>query len=114
MTILKPEIKRRWVEALRSGEYSQGQNELRPSLDSYCCLGVLCDLYAKDKAIPWMTNKSKVFTMEGLSGHLPLAVVDWASARQLSDLPNVAVVLVDMNDGGKTFSEIADYIEEKL
>ena len=49
---LKPAIKERWVAALRSGEYTQGQGSLR-ILDSYCCLGVLADLAVKDSRGSW-------------------------------------------------------------
>lgn len=43
------EVKRRWVQALRSGEYKQGVARLRnrnekDSVDKFCCLGVLCEL----------------------------------------------------------------------
>ena len=47
---MKPEIAQRWVEALRSGEYKQGLSVLRRidesgnGQDSYCCLGVLCEI----------------------------------------------------------------------
>jgi hypothetical protein len=42
------EIKQQWVDALRSGEYSQGRYWLRHGNrenSNHCCLGVLCDLY---------------------------------------------------------------------
>lgn len=52
-TKLKPEVKEKWLNALRSGEYEQTNgclrdmgNEKIPS--GYCCLGVLCDVYIKD------------------------------------------------------------------
>ncbi|NBQ68164.1 MAG: hypothetical protein EBU46_04735, partial [Nitrosomonadaceae bacterium] len=46
---MKAEIKQRWLNALRSGKYKQGEGSLR-QLDNegkpqYCCLGVLCDLH---------------------------------------------------------------------
>ncbi len=42
---LDSRTKRRWVTALRSGKYEQGDSELySPSHNSYCCLGVLCDI----------------------------------------------------------------------
>lgn len=45
---MKTEIKDRWLEALRSGEYKQGKGRLVKETDdgtfNYCCLGVLCDL----------------------------------------------------------------------
>jgi len=42
-------VKRRkaWAEALMSGKYAQVKGGLRRG-DSFCCLGVACDLYAKD------------------------------------------------------------------
>lgn len=61
---MKEDIKNRWVEALRSGKYKQGQNVLHQSYegqnDSFCCLGVLCDLAAKDGAV----HKSKSSTYD--------------------------------------------------
>lgn len=48
MPRLKPEIKAKWLAALRSGEYKQTQGTLhyrdRQGNDSYCCLGVLCEI----------------------------------------------------------------------
>ncbi len=48
MTKIDPEFKVKWLAALRSGEYIQGQGALRTDLDghnsSYCCLGVACSL----------------------------------------------------------------------
>lgn len=35
----------KWLDALRSGDYKQGQYQLYNDLnDTYCCLGVLCDV----------------------------------------------------------------------
>jgi hypothetical protein len=37
------EVKQKWVTALRSGEYVQGDGYLHnKKKDTYCCLGVLC------------------------------------------------------------------------
>ena len=47
---MNAEVKKQWVEALRSGKYEQGIGVLRrhnDGEDQYCCLGVLCDLYTK-------------------------------------------------------------------
>jgi hypothetical protein len=41
---LDPEVKAAWLQALRSGEYEQGTEMLRTRNDTYCCLGVLCEL----------------------------------------------------------------------
>jgi hypothetical protein len=51
---MKKKIMEKWVKALRSGEYKQCQETLC-SVDyntgekSYCCLGVLTDLYLKER-----------------------------------------------------------------
>lgn len=45
---MKTEIKTKWLEALRSGDYKQAKGALVKQAEdgskSYCCLGVLCDL----------------------------------------------------------------------
>lgn len=43
---MKPEIKEMWVNALRSGEYTQGLHQLTAN-NRFCCLGVLCDIARK-------------------------------------------------------------------
>ena len=44
---MKTEIATLWTQALLSGDYSQAQKQLRKD-DSFCCLGVLCDLFKKE------------------------------------------------------------------
>ena len=100
---MKKSIKSKWVKALRSGKYSQAQESLTQG-GSYCCLGVLgkvCGLSNKqlrdmsrhgDRGILLSIN------MEKKTG------VNYVAQQQLSS----------MNDSGKTFLEIADYIEKKL
>src|SRR5438067_2342849 len=39
---------KKWVAALRSGEYTQCTGRLHIKGDGYCCLGVACDLYQKE------------------------------------------------------------------
>jgi hypothetical protein len=44
---MKPELKAKWLEALRSGAYQQVQGCLKCEINDqpkFCCLGVLCDL----------------------------------------------------------------------
>ena len=37
---------KRLIEVLNSGEYTQARKQLRDG-DSYCCLGLICDLYMR-------------------------------------------------------------------
>src|SRR5688572_17403992 len=43
--VMDATIKEKWVKALRSGEFKQGEGKLHDSdNDTYCCLGVLCKI----------------------------------------------------------------------
>jgi hypothetical protein len=62
---LPPELKSSWTDSLLSGDYSQGQGSLRQRVLSpntegytytYCCLGVLCDLLAKQGKGQWISG----------------------------------------------------------
>lgn len=47
---MKEKIAKKWVKALRSGNYSQTTGKLcNPHGDSFCCLGVLTELYIQDQ-----------------------------------------------------------------
>ena len=111
---MNPELKKRWVDALRSGEYQQGTSVLRDKNDRRCCLGVLCEFVPVE-----VTQSNSAFyeyTFEvpedyilndykDRSGGVPSFLVH----------SDDAAILVRMNDDqGKSFSEIADYIEANL
>lgn len=123
---MKADIKKRWIAALRSGEYQQGQGYLRPTENSWCCLGVLCDLYAKDGHAEWRAGSQFYeFVYDNLAfpatGVLPTPVIKWAG---LADVCVDYIPLVDdgdahrslagMNDSGVSFQRIAALIEEQL
>jgi hypothetical protein len=86
------QLKEKWVEALRSGEHQQCTGFFQSGM-KFCALGILC----KVAGVPVL--------IENGSGNWPF--VDEA-------LPVRPEVLASMNDEGKTFSEIADYIEANL
>lgn len=104
---MQVEIKDKWVAALRSGEYVQGRGQLRTSVDEFCCLGVLCSIYALENSDFTATHTDhNGYEYDGEWLVLPTGVQQWAG------LPDEQVVLIEMNDGNSTFDEIADYIEE--
>lgn len=45
-----------WLAALRSGEYQQGVATLRHE-DTYCCLGVACDIATKNGMGRWISTE---------------------------------------------------------
>ena len=105
---MKPDIKQAWLTALRSGDYQQGQGYLRQG-DQYCCLGVLCDLYGKAVGPEWEAADDDVHAMHGTESSLPFRVQEWARIASPNPLD-----LVEMNDNGSTFEELANIIEESL
>jgi hypothetical protein len=124
MEKMNQEIKAKWVVALRSGEYEQGTGQLRMD-DQYCCLGVLCDLHSKeDNTAGWKPSSSfaddfDYHTEQAKEGGLlHPAVRDWAGLDSVDPLicinTSVSENISTLNDGGKTFAEIADLIEAQL
>lgn len=115
---MEPEIKKKWIEALLSGEYEQGQNILRTSNDKFCCLGVLCDLYVKEGKGAW-ERYSEDWMMGGEWSVLPSKVMDWAglsSSRGWEGRTDAGEYssLTFMNDQGVSFEDIASKIAEEL
>ncbi len=109
---MKKELREKWIQALRSGNYIQGLEYLeKASVNKdegmkYCCLGVLCHVIEKD---------------------IDTARRDGGDIELLNDetLEEVGLTHVQqelfsyMNDGNsghkkRTFIEIADYILENL
>lgn len=107
------EARAAWVAALRSGEYKQGKGTLRDG-DRYCCLGVACDLYRKHGGGPdWGNPKFGRYEYYlGYEASLPSKVLDWLglSCHVGSYRSNS---LVELNDNGQNFEEIANLIESE-
>jgi hypothetical protein len=124
---LKADIKKRWVDALRSGEYQQGrellvQNDVLG--DRFCCLGVLCEIAVADGILireghEYYAKDNKTDVSDAI---LPMAVLRWADLPdQGHNAPEVpiplreAAYLTTLNDQLEyNFGQIADVIEEKL
>lgn len=116
-------IAERWVQALRSGQYQQGDGELHPDLDSYCCLGVLCDLYRVEQGKgEWCRTSTGDMEFrieddrveESEMAVLPVTVAEWAGIRDVAGgIAETNDSLASMNDAGSTFPELADLIEKK-
>lgn len=121
---MNPEIKARWVAALRSGEYEQASGCLRAVGDDdanktlgFCCLGVLCNLHAEahPRIAAKETNADRYLRESAL---LPELVREWARlpfARGAEvEINGFMAALTHHNDNGATFAQIADAIEEQL
>jgi hypothetical protein len=123
---------KKWIEALRSGEYEQTTGELRtwdPEKQGYrfCCLGVLCELYRQSPEAEanvtftgWETNTSRFIARDDVEdGTLPIPVQEWIGMD--SGDPDIYdeffdyVSIVDLNDSRRyTFPVIAGLLETTL
>lgn len=132
---MKAEIKRQWIEALRSGRYDQGEGVLHAvsdeGRDTFCCLGVLCRIAANESAGIQVRPSSRGFAYGSLDGFnefeigvLPPVVMKWAgvdwndyvvqfpkSLFSMHEGPLQEYSLAELNDEGFTFDQMADVIE---
>lgn len=110
------ELKRKWVEALRSGEYKQGVGYLRDDENHFCCLGVLCDISREGT---WKEdNDGWNFKVKDKSSRsMDTELTDEFADKIELDLDDMNT-LIGMNDGdgrpAEPFSKIANYIETNL
>lgn len=95
----------KWVKALRSGKYKQAKKRLRFN-GGMCCLGVACDLAAKSLTLKWNGTE-----FDGERKALPVSVQQWLGVKEDNPTAN-GESLAELNDAGKDFEEIADFIEE--
>jgi hypothetical protein len=107
---MNTDIKEQWLNALRSGKYEQGYDVL-VGPTQHCCLGVLCEVQGIPKS-----NEIFQFELEEQDeanfyvGSLPNSFLNKVGLTQADQNR-----LVKMNDDdGKTFDQIADWIDENL
>lgn len=123
MSKMNPEVKAEWVAALRSGEYKQTKERvLADGRGGFCCLGVLCDLYAKAQGSQWESTDGGAMALpNGGAYYPPQFVREWASFHE--DEQKVLIGSYEEsvavhNDGihvpRASFAKIADAIEGQL
>ena len=135
---MKKEVAKKWVKALRSGKYKQGQNYLKKFNDKgeprHCCLGVLCELYndsmrkSNKKTLDTQTTQvydlpytpQEIVTFNGEDTSLPVEVKNWAGISDplglgtFHDVHEEPQCLADLNDMGKRLTTIANIIEKNI
>ena len=136
----REEIFAEWLKALRSGDYTQGYYTLKESDCSYddhykwCCLGVLSDRIIKSplsgKVFEWRQNPTGMWYcghigddgnpvkdskgMSFLSTWMGMALGLTAHGLLKGNFTGghgLASSLTSLNDGAKSFKDIADIIE---
>ncbi len=126
---------RKWVAALKSGEYKQVKHVLcelddEHNLVGHCCLGVACELYQEEvggldikidkemidgRFVTFADFNPGEFT-QGVTV-LPECVGEWLGLNDISggfrDEHKASHSLASLNDNGKSFDQIADAIESE-
>lgn len=129
---IDPDTKAKWVEALRSGKYTQGEGKLKvmneDNSDSYyCCLGVLCEIKGLDAEPNLLREKENgtefwdyAFLFPQSSGsetwttrQSSMPIDEWLQKECGMEVV-VAEALAAMNDNAASFDGIADWIERYL
>jgi hypothetical protein len=114
---VNPEVKQKWVAALKSGEFEQGRHCLTdltaPEQPLHCCLGVLCELAVKDGVPVQVVNSKRQRYYDSAGSVLPPVVREWAGLDRLDPAAG-DIALSSLNDNGWGFNEIANRIEAYL
>lgn len=109
---MNPGIRAQWCAALRSGEYKRGTGRLHQFDDRFCCLGVLCDLAAKEGVVQRdQAARHTMYRYDGEAHYLPDAVMYWAGLASANPRLTNGRTLAAMNDDGRSFAEIANAID---
>lgn len=110
---MNAEIKAKWLEALRSGNYKQGRIFLKKcaGVTKHCCLGVLAEVMGEPfelSADSFETNKTYLLYRS--------SAILVPGVREKCGLNSEAQSkLTDLNDIERaSFTEIADWIEVNL
>lgn len=111
LTEEQKENRREWVEALRSGDYKQGQGNLFASKDDreeYCCLGVACSIlgYKKQDIVNRSFLDSPYIENYEDSSKFVEKPSEKFGLRQFQ-----IEALAHLNDNGVPFTDIAEVIE---
>jgi hypothetical protein len=96
------ELKAKWVVALRSGGHKQAMGKLH-DCGAFCCIGIFEHVVCQ-KSITALELQNGRLCLDDDDGKLDERGLSLTARGELAD----------MNDKGKTFAEIADYIEAKL
>lgn len=99
-------LKLKWIKALRSGRYKQATSSLRQE-GAYCCLGVLANV----AGCRWLADEP---ILKGKAVGLRSDEGAYLSPVQFDISSRTQKKLAEFNDDGKTFDEIADYIEKRI
>ena len=123
---MNPDIKAKWLEDLRSGEFTQGKGYLTrvtPDGEKDCCWGLLCRLAVTAGIIgagQYDDDAEDAISYDGGIEMPTEKVLDWAGIPPRAVAVSGKVTCLEtLNDGTSSlgqysFAQIADIIEEQM
>jgi hypothetical protein len=111
---MRESVKKKWVAALKSGKYKQGKCSLKNTDNTYCCLGVLCEVFIDEgNELDVRTTENNVVEYNGQTSYPPTAVREWAGICHVSGHASSANYCVAaVNDTADSFTPSIEYIEQ--
>lgn len=120
---MNPEVKAKWLAALRDPEARQTDGALKTD-EGNCCLGVLSDVAVADGIIspPVRGEMTEEWSYEGHAAFPPKAVIEWAGLPEQNPVVVGETDFGPRRDGlsafndeyGYDFAAIANLIEAQL
>lgn len=107
-------IKRRWVEALRSGRFRKRRGGLADHMGRHCAMGVLAEVLIEDGEIPGFERDGNGYRYVGVFGRMttgldaPVLEIVGLTEKQQSEV----IGWNDLTDN--SLAEIADRVEAQL
>lgn len=110
---LEPKFKKKWVKALGSGDYIKTEGvmcKLGKKHDSFCCLGVAVDITTGFDSFKESDAGDGLYGFSGGQWSTPRCVASDSWGLSQTD----QLVLINANDSGATFKQIAKWIRKNL
>lgn len=104
------ELIKKWITALESGNYKKCIGKLHKAGNSFCALGILCDVHDPTK---WKYYKplqdDSYYLYINYSEEIPNEIYEKIKTPET----NIRTMIMHMNDiENKSFKEIAQYLRE--
>lgn len=122
-SLMEKSVRDRWIARLRSGHYKQGYHNLcvinnETGEEFYCCLGVFNDMVNTPFRIHDLFSGETHIEYADSPVGTPVEVWDsGVNTNRLADYglrgPELRELII-MNDLGRSFEEIADWIEKNI
>ena len=118
------------ADTLRSGKYKQGLNRLWVPGEGHCCWGVACDLHAAETATAWEVEGRYAYYLGERSTPSDV-IIAWMGLDEVEvnisllperfsvmrnptyqyDVTDVSNAMINGNDHGLSFIDIADFLD---